>query len=151
MTRVSLVPTLGLVTSLDLSRQKMCTWRVFALIWSPVSQQLASFPGPKTGQAALRHFSVPECWVGPVNEATVVSRDYLSSCTSSTPCFLWAYSACVLLALLFERRGTLSHSILRVSFSTSVVCRVFRGSHRRLRELPYRLIRILRFTLGTWL
>ena len=67
---------------------------------SPVPQQLASFPGPKTGRGysavvldrprpALRRFSVPECWAGPVNEATVVSRDYLSSCTSSTPCFLF--------------------------------------------------------------
>ena len=26
---------------------------------------------------------------GAVNEATVVSRDYLSGCTSSTPCFLF--------------------------------------------------------------
>ena len=32
------------------SRQRMCMWRVFTVIWSPVPQQLASFPGLKTGQ-----------------------------------------------------------------------------------------------------
>ena len=64
-------------------------------------QQLASFPGPKTGRRysavvldrsqarpALRCFSVPECWAGAGNEATLVLLGYLSSCSSSTPCFL---------------------------------------------------------------
>ena len=37
---------------------------------------------------ALRRFSIPECWAGAGNEATLVSRGYLSSCSSSTPCFL---------------------------------------------------------------
>ena len=47
---------------------------------------LRSFSGP----AQLRHFySVPEYWAGPRNEATLVSQDYLSSCMSSMPCFLF--------------------------------------------------------------
>ena len=77
------------------------------------SAQIVLRPRP-----ALRRFSVPDCWAGPVNKATVC----LSSCTSSTPCFLfcpaWAYSACVLFAVLFQRRCALSRprSILRFSF-----------------------------------
>ena len=64
-------------------------------------QQLASFPGLKTGRGysavvldrsqtrpALRRFSVPECWARAGNETTLVSRGYLSSCSSSTPWFL---------------------------------------------------------------
>ena len=47
---------------------------------------LRSFSGP----AQLRRFySVPEYWAGPGNEATLVSQDYLCSCTSSMPCFLF--------------------------------------------------------------
>ena len=48
-------------------------------------------------------------------EATLVSLGYLSSCSSSTPCFLWAYSACAVFGLLFQQRRALSRSILRFS------------------------------------
>ena len=85
-------------------------------------QQLASFPGLKTGRGysavvfdrfqarpALRRFSIPECWAGGGNEATLVSRGYLSSCSSSTPCFLLCpgltYSTCAVFALLFQQRA----------------------------------------------
>ena len=95
------------------------------------SAQIVLRPRP-----ALRRFSVPDCWAGPVNEATVVSRDYLSSCTSSTPCFLfcpaWAYSACVLFAVLFQRRGV-RHALVRFYVflsGSSIVCGVFRRSLR---------------------
>ena len=73
----------------------------------------------------------------------------------------WAYSACVLFALLFQRHGTLSRSICVSLSGSSVVCGVLRGSLQEhncaisttpeasFRELPYQLP--LRFTLGTWL
>ena len=50
---------------------------------------------------ASRLYSVlqaTESWAGPGSEATVVSRDYLSSCRSSTPC----PAVCVLLLCCFS-------------------------------------------------
>ena len=73
----------------------------------------------------------------------------------------WAYSACVLFALLFQRRGTLSRSILRFCFrllrclwDLSRVASRTRLCHTNdpeasLCELPYQLL--CRFTSETWL
>ena len=92
-----------------------------------LSSSLRSFSGP----AQLRCLSVPECWAGLGNEATLVSRDNLSSCTSSTPCFLFCpgltQPACVFCAVLFQRRDALSRSILRFSFR---LLRCLRGPSR---------------------
>ena len=110
---------------------------------------------------ALRCFSVPECWA---DEATVVLQDYLSSCTSSTPCFLfWPGLTQPVFFLLCCFSGAVRcHVWFYVSHSgSSVVCGVLHGSLREhdcaisttfeasLRELPHQLP--LRFTLGTWL
>ena len=122
----------------------MCTWRVFALIRSPGPQQLASFPGLKTGRGysavvldrfqarpAHRHFSVPECWAEAGNEATLVSRGHLSSCSSSTPCFLLCPGLTQPVLYLFccfnSVPGALSRSILRFFLR---LLRCLRGSLR---------------------
>ena len=141
-------------------------------------QQLASFPGLKTGRGysavvldcfqappALRHFSIPECWAGARNEATLVSRGYLSSCSSSTPCFLLCpgltqpvlYLVCCFNSVL----GVVSRSILRFSLRL-VHC--LRGSLREhdcaISTIDPRSFTLrtsisttpgLRFTSGTWL
>ena len=123
-------------------RRRMCTWRVFALIWSPVPQQLASFPGLKTDYSAVvldrfqarpahRQFSVPECWAGVWNKATLVSRGHLSSCSSSTPCFLlcpWLTQPVLYLFCCFNSvPGALSRLILRFFLR---LLRCLRGSLR---------------------
>ena len=68
---------------------------------------------------AHRHFSVPECWAGGGNEATLVSRGHLSSCLSSTPCFLLCpgltQPALYLFCCFNSVPGALSRSILRFS------------------------------------
>ena len=51
-----------------------------------LSSSLRSFSGP--AQLSVSLLTVPECWAGAGNKATLVSRDYISSCTSSKPCFL---------------------------------------------------------------
>ena len=73
----------------------------------------------------------------------------------------WAYSACVLFAMLFQQRGALSRSISRFFFRLLRCLRVLRGSRREhdcaistspetsLCEFPYQLP--LRFTSRTWL
>ena len=141
-------------------------------------QQLASFPGLKTGQGysavvfdrfqvrpALRRFSIPECWAGAGNEATLVSRGYLSSCSSSTPCFLLCpgltQPVLYLLCCFNSLPGALSRSILR--FSLRLV-RCLRGSLREhdcaMSTIDPRSFTLrtsisttpgLRFTSGTWL
>ena len=171
--------TSWLVTAFDLcnpSRWRMCMWCVFTLIWSPVPQQLASFPGPKTGRgysavsfsdpAQLHRFSVPECWVGPGNEATLVSQDYmyLSSCTSSMSCFLFCPGLTQPAFFLFccFNSAARCHVRFYISFlGSSVVCGVLHGSLREhdcavstppkasLWKFSYQLP--LRFTLETWL
>ena len=110
--------------------------------------------------------SLPECWAGSGNEATLVSRDYLSSCTSSTPCFLFfpglTQPVFFLVCCFDSTAPARCHVRFYVSqlSGSSVVCGVLRGSLREhdcaisttpeasLRELPYELP--LRFTLGTW-
>ena len=77
-----------------------------------LSSSLRSFSGPAK-LSSLSLFCTR--MLGRVCERS--SRDYLSSCTSTMPCFLFCpYSACVLFALLLQRCGTLSSSILRFSF-----------------------------------
>ena len=111
-----------LMTCVTRRRWRMCTWRVFALIWSPVPQQLASFPGPKTGwgysavvfdrfqaRPALRRFSIPECW------ARGWERGYISLARlpqqlleqhALLSLMSWAYSACAaVFVLLFQQRA----------------------------------------------
>ena len=141
-------------------------------------QQLASFPGLKTGRGysavvfdrfqarpALRRFSIPECWAGAGNEATLVSRGYLSSCSSSTPCFLLCpgltQPVLYLLCCFNSVPGAVSRLILRFSL------RLVRCLRRSLREPDCAMSTIdprsftlrtsisttpgLRFTSGTWL
>ena len=94
-------------------------------------------------------------------EATSVSLGYLSSCSSSTTCFLfmsWVYSASAVFGLLFQQGRALSRAFLR--FSSRLLC-CWRGLLREhncaisttpkasLRELQYQLP--LRFALETLL
>ena len=88
------------------------------------SASLASFPGPKTGRG---YSGYSECWAGPVNEARVVSRDYLSSCTSSTPCFLFCPGL------------TQPVFFLLCCFNSAE-----RGHHRSILRFSFRLLRCLR-------
>ena len=68
---------------------------------------------------ALRRFSIPECWAGAGNEAILVSRGYLSSCSSSTPCFLLCpgltQPVLYLVCCFNSVPGAVSRSILRFS------------------------------------
>ena len=141
-------------------------------------QQLASFPGLKTGRGysavvvdrfqarpALGRFSIPECWAGAGNEATLVSRGHLSSCSSSTPCFLLCPGLTQLVLYLLccfnSVPGAVSRSILR--FSSRLV-RCLRGSLREhdcaMSTIDPRSFTLrtsisttpgLRSTSGTWL
>ena len=135
-------------------------------------QQLASFPGLKTGRGysavvldrfqarpALRRFSIPGMLVGGWE------RGYLSSCSSSTPCFLLCpgltQSVLYLLCCFNSVPGAVSRSILH--FSLRLV-RCLRGSLREhecaISTIDPRSFTLrtsisttpgLRFTLGTWL
>ena len=58
-------------------------------LWGEPEQEKSSTHLISSASAVSSSLSVPECWAGPGNEATLVSRDYLNSCTSSTPCFLF--------------------------------------------------------------
>ena len=139
-------------------------------------QQLASFPGPKTGRGYSAIAVVLDCSqalpsspllfcsrvLGGACEQ-VVSRDYLSSCTCSSPCFL----SCPGLTqpvffLLCCFNGTARYHVpFYVSLLGSSICGLLHGSLQEhdcaisttpkasLCELPYQLP--LRFTLGTWL
>ena len=114
------------------NRRRMCTWRVFALIWSPVPQQLPSFLGPKTGRGysavVLDRSQAP-----PISPSLFYAGMLGGACERSYSSLVrlpqqlheqyallsllsWAYSACVRFALLFQQRGALSRSILRFSF-----------------------------------
>ena len=73
---------------------------------------------------------VPKCWVGPGNKGTLVWRDYLSSCTSSTPCFLFCPGRTrpVLFLLCCFNSVARCHVRFYVSLSgSSVVCGVLCG------------------------
>ena len=138
-------------------------------------QQLASFPGLKTGRGysavvldrsqtrpALRRFSVPECWPRAGNETTLVSRGYLSSCSSSTPWFLLCPRLTQPVFCCFNSAERCHVRFYVSLWGSSVVCvGHFENTivpYRRstpeasLCELQYRLpLSRLRFTLGTWL
>ena len=119
-----------------------------------------SFSGP----AQLRRFSVLECWVGPGNEARLVSQDYLSSCTSSMSCFLFCpgLTRPAFFLFCYFNSAACCHVWFYVSLSgSSVVCGVLHGSlwehdcatsttpKASLWKFSYQLP--LRFTLETWL
>ena len=99
-------------------------------------QQLASFPDLKTGRGysavVLRpRPALPDCWAGPVNKVTVVSRDYLNKCMSSTPFFLFCpgLTQPVFFLLCCFNGAAHCHVRFYVSLSgSSVVCGIFRGS-----------------------
>ena len=125
-----------------------------------LSSSLGSFSGPPSSPSLL-----PECWAGAGNEATLVSRGYLSSCSSSTPCFLLCpgltQPVLYLLCCFNSVPGAVSRSILR--FSLRLV-RCLRGSLREhdcaISTIDPRSFTLrtsisttpgLRFTSGTWL
>ena len=129
----SLVHAFTLMTYVTrVARRRMCTWRVFTLVWSPVPQLLASFSGPKTGRGYSavvldRSQALPSSLslfcarlLGGACEQSYSSLARLPQQVHEQHVFLsvlsWAYSACVFFSLLFQWRGTLSRSILRFSF-----------------------------------
>ena len=133
-------------------------------------QQLASFPGPKTGRGysavVLDRSQVPPSspctrTLGGAWERGYISLVRLPKQQHALLSLLsWAYSACVLVALLFRRRGGLSHGV-RFYVSQRLLCCLQSPSRitsrtrlyhidepRKLRfeNFPYQLP--LRFTLG---
>ena len=63
---------------------------------------------------ALRRFSVPqatESWAGPGNDATVVSRNYLSSYMSSTPCSIFCPGLTLSVFFLLCRFNSVARSV----------------------------------------
>ena len=153
------------------SRWGMCTWHVFTLIWSLEPQQLTSFPGLKTGQGytwivlkprpALCHFSLLECWTGPVNDSRKTTS---AAAWPARLCFPFCpgLTQPVFFALLFQWHSVLS--CLTLCFSFRLLCYLWGTLRVTLRT---RLCHIydprsftswtsistipLRFTLGTWL
>ena len=105
-------------------------------------QQLASFPGPKTGRGysavVLDRSQVPPSspctrTLGGAWERGYISLVRLPEQQHALLSFLsWAYSACVLVALLFRQRSGLSHGVrfyVSQLSGSSVVSEVLRGSH----------------------
>ena len=107
-------------------------------------QQLASFPGPKTGRGysaiVLDRSQVPPSSPCTRTLGGAWERGYISLVRlpkqqhALLPLLSWAYSACVLVALLFRQRGGLSYSVqfyVQSQLSgSSIVCEVLRGSLR---------------------
>ena len=92
-----------------------------------LSSSLRSFSGPPSSQSLFCTGMLG----GGGNGATLVSRGYLSSCSSSTPCFLLCpgltQPVLYLLCCFNSVPGALSHSILRFSLR---LLRCLRGSLR---------------------
>ena len=154
------------------SRRRMCTWRVFIPIWSPVLQQLASLPGLKTG----RDYSavVLNCSQVPPSSLLLFctgmlgggwERGYISLARLPQQLHEQQHALLSLMsgrtqpvlffALLLQQHRVLSRSILHFSlrllgcFHGSLWehdCAISTTPEASLHEqLP------LRFTLGTWL
>ena len=165
--------TIWLVIAFDLCNprwRRMCKWSVFActhLISGASAVSLVPRPEDRRSDRSQAPPSSPSLFCTGMRgggwERGYISLARLPQQLHKQHGLLsllsWAYSACVLFALLFQQCSVLSRSILSFSFrllcclrSPSWVtsgCAISTTPEPSLQKLPYQLP--LRFTLGTWL